>query len=431
MKIGLLGFGTVASATMQSFISNQDLISSKINTPLEFTKVATRTVSRAEGQVPAQCQVISDCWAVVNDPDIDVVIELIGGTGIARELVIQAISEKKHVITANKALLAHHGEEIFRLADESGVCVLFEGAVAVSIPIIKTLKESAAANQVSSVTGILNGTSNYVLSQMNQEGRSFQEALEQAQQKGYAEADPTLDVNGEDAAHKITLLASLAFGIPVNFSAVDFKGITDTEKTDIIMADNAGYQLKLIAQASLRDNQVSVSVLPTLVPDSSMFAHVGGSMNGISLQGDLFGSAFQYGSGAGGVETASAVLADLVDLVQNLYGDKYTSKPNLGFKRDAVVVREYIPAENQQNRFYLRVVTDNQASAQDKVCQALANADIAIDDVFQKEVITENLTNIIVITGTTQVCHIYSALPALQNLAAPDQKISVYPIMDE
>lgn len=258
MKAGVLGFGNVAAAIIESFTANQDLIRSKTATPIEFVRVATRTPSRAQGRVPEGCVVSDDCWALVDDPQIDVVLELMGDVKLGRELVLRALSNGKHVITANKALLAQHGDEIMRIADKAGRSVLFEGAVAVSIPIIKTLRESAAANRISSIIGILNGTSNYVLSQMSEHGVDFATAVADAQRKGYAEADPTLDVNGEDAAHKLTLLASLAFDVPINFSAVEFKGITEIDRVDIEFAKRLGHQVKLIAQARLEIGRAHV-----------------------------------------------------------------------------------------------------------------------------------------------------------------------------
>ncbi|MBV1787468.1 homoserine dehydrogenase [Marinobacterium sp. D7] len=430
MKIGVLGFGNVASATVQKFMSNRDLIASKTDVQLEIVKVATRTVARAEGHVPEGCEIVTDCWALVDDPSIDVVIELIGGTGIAKDLVIRAITNKKHIITANKALLALYGEEIFELADQMGVCVLFEGAVAVSIPIIKTLKESVAANRVTSLIGILNGTSNYILSQMSQHGASFDEALAQAQQKGYAEADPTLDVNGEDAAHKITLLSSLAFGVPVNFSAVDFKGVTRVEPVDIAAAARLGYQLKLIAQTQLQGGEVWVSVAPTLVPNASMLTHVNGSMNGIALTGDLFGSAFLYGSGAGGVQTASAVLADLIDLAKGSRGENYVGLPNMGFKRNAIKARPYIASDARQSRFYFRMKVENKVGVLAEVSSIFASANVSVSAIFQDER-EGDLADIIITTHSITTGQVQKVLPALQGAAASGHGIVIYPVLDE
>ncbi|RJG06519.1 homoserine dehydrogenase [Noviherbaspirillum cavernae] len=429
MKIGVLGFGNVAAATVQRFVFNRDLIASKLETEIEIAKVATRTVSRASGLVPQACVLTDDCWSVVDDPEIDVVIELIGGVELAKELVLRAIANGKHVITANKALLATSGEKILQLADQKGVCVLFEGAVAVSIPIIKTLKESAAANRVSSIVGILNGTSNYILSQMSEQGADFGDALAQAQQKGYAEADPALDVNGEDAAHKITILASLAFGVPVDFDMVRFKGITEIERADIQAAKRLGYELKLIAQAQLRNDKVSISVAPTLVPNHSMLAHVRGSMNGISLAGDLFGPAFFYGSGAGGVQTASAILADLIDLAQSTRDGKYVGAPNMGFKKSAMAGKEYLSSDECSSQFYLRLKVEDKVGVLAEVSAIFAKADVSVSTLLQDES-REGMTDLIATTHAISTSKLQSILPLLQD-AAGGHPVVTYPVLDE
>lgn len=430
MKIGVLGFGNVAAATVQKLMANRDVIASKLETELVLVKVATRTVERASGQVPPGCEVTSDCWSVVDDPDIDVVIELIGGFELARELVLRAISNRKHVITANKALLAHCGEKILQLADQMGVCVLFEGAVAVSIPIIKTLKESAAANNVTSIVGILNGTSNYILSQMSEHGTGFAQALAQAQQKGYAEADPTLDVNGEDAAHKITLLASLAFGVPVNFDTVQFSGVSEIDSADIQAVKRLGYELKLIAQAQLSNDKVFVAVSPMLVPGQSMLAHVRGSMNGIALTGDLFGPAFFYGSGAGGVQTASAVLADLIDLAQSTRDGTYIGAPNMGFRRNALAGKATLPADERCTQFYLRLTVEDKVGVLADVSAIFARADVSVNSLLQDESQCGR-TDLIATTHAISNAKLRSILPELQRIAAAGRRVVTYPVLDE
>jgi homoserine dehydrogenase len=429
MKVGILGFGNVAAATVQKLMSNKELIASKLSAEIEIIKVATRTVSRTIGNVPLGCSVTEDCWSVVDDPDIDVVVELIGGVEFAKELVIRAILNGKHVITANKALLATNGEQIFQLADQMGVCVLFEGAVSVSIPIIKTLKESAAANRVTSIVGILNGTSNYILSQMSEHGAEFGDALTQAQQKGYAEADPTLDMNGEDAAHKIALLASLAFGVPVNFDAVQFKGIANIERVDIQAAKRLGSELKLIAQAQLNNDKLCISVSPTLVPTHSMLAHVRGSMNGISLAGDLFGLAFFYGSGAGGVQTASAILADLIDLSQSRKDGQYIGAPNMGFKRSAMTEKKGLPPEEQYQQFYLRLKVEDKAGVLAEISAIFAKADVSVSTLIQDES-QHGITDLIATTHAISFARLQSIIPRLQKIAVVGQPVVSYPMLD-
>lgn len=430
MKVGILGFGNVAAATIESFLANQDLILAKARSPIEFVRVATRTPSRAHGRVPSDCIVDDDPRALVDDPSIDVVIELTGNVPQGRELVLRALAQGKHVITANKALLAHYGEEIMAAAELAGRRVLFEGAVAVSIPIIKTLREAAAANRISSVVGILNGTSNYVLSQMSEQGKDFSNALTEAQLRGYAEADPTLDVNGEDAAHKLTLLASLAFGVPIDFGKVNFKGITDIERIDIEFAKRLGHQVKLIAQARYMDGGMVIGVQPTLVPNHSMLAQVGGSMNGIALQGDLLGSAFLYGSGAGGRQTSSAVLADLLELINCGGHDVSGGSYNMGFRHHTPPM---VPVYRQQDRveaFYIRLSLDDRVGALAKVSQVLADANVSVHSLLQDGA-QGTLSDLVVITHPISDALLYRILPVLQEAAGPGHSVVVFPVLED
>ncbi|WP_072805572.1 homoserine dehydrogenase [Rhodococcoides yunnanense] len=426
MRIGVLGFGTVASATVDSFVSNRDLIRSKTSTNIDVVRVATRTPARAEGRVPAGCEISDDCWDVVNDDSIDVVIELTGDVAFGKELILGALSSGKHVITANKALLARHGDEILAHAEKAARSVLFEGAVAVSIPIIKTLKESAAANRVSSIVGILNGTSNYVLSQMSEQGVDFADAVRDAQGKGYAEADPTLDVDGEDAAHKISLLAALAFGFPIDFDAVEFSGISDVELIDIEFAQRFGYQMKLIAHARLVEGRLDVGVEPTLVENRSMLAQVRGSMNGIALHGDLLGSAFLYGSGAGGVQTASAVLADVLELANRGSGG---GPADLGFQRGKTTLPEYVPALDRTRAFYIRVQLDDRTGSLAEVGAVLAGAGVSVS-VLHQDRSRDGVTDLIIATHTISTEQLGQVLPLLRNVAGPGHSVVVHPILD-
>jgi homoserine dehydrogenase len=430
MKVGILGFGNVAAATIEAFTTNQDLIRSKTATSIEFVRVATRTPSSAQGRVPGGCVVSDDCWAVVDDPQIDVVLELMGDVKLGRELVLRALSNSKHVITANKALLAQHGEEIMQMADQAGRSVLFEGAVAVSIPIIKTLRESAAANRISSIIGILNGTSNYVLSQMSEHGVDFATAVADAQRKGYAEADPTLDVNGEDAAHKLTLLASLAFDVPIKLSAVEFKGIAEIDQVDIEFAKRLAHQVKLIAQARLESGGMAISVQPTLVPDRSMLAQVGDSMNGIALQGDLLGSAFLYGSGAGGRQTASAVLADLLELANRGGPNGAGGAHNMGFRPRGTGQTEVRYCTDRVGAFYIRLRLDDKAGALAKVSTVLADADVSINSLLQDQGL-DGLSDLIVITHDISSGQLRDMLPDLQRAAGPGHTVVIYPVLGD
>lgn len=424
MKAGILGFGNVAAATLDSFLTNRDLILSKSRSPIDFIRVATRTPSRAHGRVPPGCVVDDNPRALVDDPQVDVVIELTGNVPLGRELMLRALEQGKHVITANKALLAHHGEEIMAAAARAGRRVLFEGAVAVSIPIIKTLREAAAANRITSVVGILNGTSNYVLSQMSEHGADFATALSQAQQKGYAEPDPTLDITGEDAAHKITLLASLAFGVPIDFGQVKFKGITEIEREDIEFAKRLGYQIKLIARAERVGGGMVIGVQPTLVSNRSMLSKVDGSMNGISLRGDLLGSAFLYGSGAGGKQTSSAVLADLLELVNGSGGY------NMGFRDDVPSTAPTCGRKSLVEPFYVRLRLEDKAGALAKVSQVLADADISAHSLLQ-DAAHGTQSDLIVVTHPVSDDRLLETLPQLQDAAGPGHSVVVYPVLED
>ncbi|HEY3536938.1 MAG TPA: homoserine dehydrogenase [Trinickia sp.] len=430
MKVGILGFGNVAAATIESFLANQDLILAKARVPIELVRIATRTPSRAHGRAPVGCQIGNDPHALVDDPQLDVVIELTGNVPLGRELVLRALEQGKHVITANKALLARDGAQIMACAARAGRRVLFEGAVAVSIPIIKTLREAAAANRIASVVGILNGTSNYVLSQMSEHGADFSTALAEAQRRGYAEADPTLDINGEDAAHKITLLASLAFGVPIDFEQVRFKGISDIEREDIEFAKRLGHQVKLIAQAKRVGGGLVIGVQPTLVPNRSMLAMVGSSMNGIALQGDLLGSAFLYGSGAGGKETSSAVLADLLELANGSESNSATGAYNMGF-RDAAptdAIAEGRP--ESMDAFYIRLRLDDRAGTLAEVSRVLATAGISAHSLLQ-DAAQGSLTDLVVITHPVSEERLRHTLPQLRHAAGRDHSVVVLPVLED
>jgi homoserine dehydrogenase len=430
MKVAVLGFGNVAAATLENFAANRELIHAKTRSHIEFVRVATRTPSRAQGCVPGGCVVSDDCWAVVEDPEVDVVLELMGDVVLGRQLVLRALSNRKHVITANKALLAKHGEEIMKKAEEVGRSVLFEGAVAVSIPIIKTLRESAAANHITSVTGILNGTSNYVLSQMSDHGIGFAAAVVDAQRKGYAEADPRMDVNGEDAAHKLTLLASLCFGIPINFDAVIFKGIEEIEPLDIEFAKRFGYQIKLIAQAKIAADGLSASVAPTLVPNESMLAQVSNSMNGISLKGDLMGTAFLYGSGAGGRQTSSAVLADLIELANKETSDVPSGAYNMGFRKDRVDSAVAINRSSRVEAFYIRLRIDDKAGVLATVSKVFADANVSVNSLLQDSGQNEQ-SDLVAITHEISNNQLHLMLPALQQAAGPDHSVVIFPVLSD
>jgi homoserine dehydrogenase len=330
LRVGLLGLGTVGGGTYRVLVRNQALIAARCGRAITITAVAVRNTARAQAMVGSEVRVLSDPFALVNQPDIDVVVETIGGTTLAKELVLQAIASGKHVVTANKALLAEQGAEVFAAAQACGVIVAYEGAVAVAIPIIKALREGLAANRVESVTGILNGTTNFILTEMQDKGVDFDTALREAQARGFAEADPHLDVQGIDAAHKLCLLAAIAFGTSVSLAQVDVQGIAHLQPRDMEEAKQQGCRIKLLAVAKRDTHGLHLSVRPTLVPAQDWLSCVSGSMNGILVRSDAAGDTFYYGAGAGSEQTASAVIADLVDVARAMHCPPQFRVPYLG-----------------------------------------------------------------------------------------------------
>src|SRR5574343_230178 len=316
MRVGLLGIGTVGGGTYNVLTRNAEEITRRAGRPIEITVVADKDVARAKELTGGKVQVTDDAFAVVTDPNVDIVIELIGGYGVAKELVLKAIENGKHVVTANKALLAVHGTEIFAKAQEKGVMVAFEAAVAGGIPIIKAVREGLSANRIQWVAGIINGTTNFILSEMRDKGLAFADVLKEAQRLGYAEADPTFDVEGVDAAHKLTIMASIAFGMPMQFEQAYTEGITQLTTQDIQYAEELGYRIKLLGISKKTDAGVELRVHPTLIPEKRLIANVEGAMNAVLVQGDAVGATLYYGKGAGAEPTASAVIADLVDVTR-------------------------------------------------------------------------------------------------------------------
>ncbi|MCB1974372.1 MAG: homoserine dehydrogenase [Burkholderiaceae bacterium] len=356
LRVGLIGIGTVGAGTFRVLARNQALIAGRAGRGIEVVVVAARNLARAVTVVGADVALTNDPMQVATHPEVDVVVEAAGGTGLAREWVLAAIAAGKHVVTANKALLAVHGSEIFAAARARGVAVAYEGAVAVSIPIVKALREGLTANRIEWVAGIINGTTNFILSKMRDEGLGFAQALQQAQALGYAEADPTFDIEGIDAAHKITLLAANAFGMPVRFADAQTEGITALQGLDVACAEQLGYRIKLLAVARRREGGVELRVQPALLPATQLLAHVNGSMNGILVKGDAAGVTMYYGAGAGSEQTASAVIADLVD-VARLDGTCAAQRvPHLGFHAHAVDESlAVLPHAAVRTRHYLRV----------------------------------------------------------------------------
>ncbi len=428
IKVGLLGIGTVGGGTYRVLLRNQQEIIRRAGRGIEICIVAARDLERARSLVSETVQVTADPFDVVNSPDVEIVVEVIGGTTLAKDLVLSAIANGKHVVTANKALLAEHGNEIFSLAQKNGVMVAFEGAVAVSIPIIKALREGLSGNRIEWVTGIINGTTNFILSEMRDKGLGFDEALAQAQALGYAEADPSFDIEGFDAAHKATILASVAFGIPIQYRQDHVEGITRLAATDISYAFQMGYRIKLLGIAKKTALGVELRVHPTLIPSRRLLANVEGSMNGIMVKSDAAGITMYYGAGAGAEQTGSAVIADLVDVTRLHTADAAQRVPHLAFQPDAMSDLPILPMSQIVTSYYLRLRVADQAGVLAKVTGILAEADISIDAVLQREAdeidgASASQTDLIILTHDCQEARMDAALARMQALPTVLQNI--------
>ena len=424
IHVGLLGSGTVGGGTFTVLSRNAAEITRRAGRPIRISVVADKNLELARQVTGGACRITDDAFAVVNDPDVDVVVELIGGYGVARELVMQAIANGKHVVTANKALLAVHGNEIFAAAQEKGVMVAFEAAVAGGIPIIKALREGLAANRIEWAAGIINGTTNFILSEMRDKGLSFAEVLKEAQRLGYAEADPTFDIEGIDAAHKATLIASVAFGIPVQFDKAYVEGITQLQAADIKYAEQLGYRIKLLGIAKRRDDGVELRVHPTLVPARRLIANVEGAMNAILVKGDAVGATLYYGKGAGAEPTASSVIADLVDVARAATIDPDNRVPHLAFQPDQLHDLPILPIAEAETAYYLRLQVEDRPGVLADVTRILADQQISIDAMLQREPQEgEAQTDIIILTHRCREKAADAAIAKVEALAAVQGKV--------
>jgi len=389
IQVGLLGIGVVGAGTFNVLKRNQEEIQRRAGRGIEITMVADLDVERAKSIAGEGVQVVSDARAVIANPDIDIVIELIGGYGIAKALVLEAIAAGKHVVTANKALLAVHGTEIFAAASAKGVMVAFEAAVAGGIPIIKALREGLTANRIQWIAGIINGTTNFILSEMRDKGLDFGVVLKEAQRLGYAEADPTFDIEGVDAAHKATIMSAIGFGIPVQFEKAYVEGITKLGSSDIKYAEQLGYRIKLLGITKRRPEGIELRVHPCLIPSKRLIANVEGAMNAVMVQGDAVGTTLYYGKGAGAEPTASAVIADLVDITRLHTVDAANRVPHLAFQPHtfdkAMDTLPVLPMGEIVTSYYLRLRVADQAGVLAKVTGILASMDISIDAMLQRE----------------------------------------------
>ena len=389
-KVALVGIGTVGSGVFKVLQRNQAEIKARTGRGIEITVVADRNVNHARSNVGDGAEVVDDAFAAVARPDVDVVVELIGGYTVAKDLVLKAIENGKHVVTANKALLAVHGTEIFEAAQQKGVMVAFEAAVAGGIPIIKALREGLTANRIQWLAGIINGTTNFILSEMRDKGLDFDVVLKEAQRLGYAEADPTFDIEGVDAAHKATIMNAIAFGIPVQFDKAYMEGITQLASIDIKYAEQLGYRIKLLGIAKRREEAgitqgVELRVHPTLVPSKRLIANVEGAMNAVVVHGDAVGTTLYYGKGAGSEPTASAVIADLVDVTRLATSDPQHRVPHLAFHPDARQNMGVLPMDEVLTSYYLRLRVKDEAGVLSQVTRILADAHISINAVLQRE----------------------------------------------
>jgi homoserine dehydrogenase len=417
IQVGLLGIGTVGSGTFNVLARNQPEILRRAGREIRITMVADLDAERARRIVGDQAQVVGDARQVIANPDIDIVVELIGGYGIARTLVLEAIAAGKHVVTANKALLAVHGNEIFAAAREKGVIVAFEAAVAGGIPIIKALREGLTANRIEWLAGIINGTTNFILSEMRAKGLDFDVVLKEAQRLGYAEADPTFDIEGVDAAHKVTILCAIAFGVPVQFERAHVEGITKLQAMDIRYAEQLGYRIKLLGIARRRDSGLELRVHPTLVPAKRLIANVEGAMNAVVVQGDAVGTTLYYGKGAGSEPTASAVVADLVDVTRLHTADPHHRVPHLAFQPDAMADTAILPIEQVVTAFYLRIRVADEAGVLAGITGILAEEGISIDALLQRESGEgEKQTDVIILTHDTVEGSMRQAIARMQAL---------------
>ncbi len=435
IQVGLLGIGTVGRGTFDVLTRNQAEITRRAGREIRIATVADLDTERARRIVGDGARVVGDAREIIRDPAIDIVIELIGGYGIARTLVLEAIAAGKHVVTANKALLAVHGTEIFQAAREKGVVVAFEAAVAGGIPIIKALREGLSANRIEWIAGIINGTTNFILSEMRARGIDFDAALKQAQALGYAEADPSFDIEGVDAAHKATIMSAIAFGVPVRFDKAHVEGITQLQAADIAYAEQLGYRIKLLGITKRRDDLptpgIELRVHPTLVPAKRLIANVEGAMNAVLVQGDAVGSTLYYGKGAGAEPTASAVIADLVDITRLATADPDHRVPHLAFQPGAMHDTRIVSIDEVVTAFYLRLQVADQAGVLARITAILAHLDISIDALLQRpnqhgSTEGEARTDVIILTHDTvegRMSQAIAQMQALQTVLAPIVKI--------
>ncbi len=426
VKIGLLGLGTVGGGTVSVLTRNADEIARRAGRGIQITLAAAKEYNADAITGLDQIENITDDpFLVVDDPDVEIIIELIGGYSPAKELVLKAIENGKHVITANKALIAIHGNEIFKAAQEKGVIVAFEAAVAGGIPIIKAVREGLAANQIEWIAGIINGTGNFILTEMRDKGRDFEDVLNEAQSLGYAEADPTFDVEGIDAAHKLTILGSIAFGMPLQFDKTYIEGITKIEQQDVLYAEELGYRIKHVGISRKVDNGIEQRVHPTLIPERRLIANVDGVMNAVLVKSDAVGPTLYYGAGAGAEPTASAVVADIVDVVRALTTDPENRVPHLAFQHDALSDINILPIEEIETAYYLRMHAIDRPGVVADITKILGDSKISIEAILQKEPVgNASCIPVIFLTQCIKEKEMNGAIKKIEKLDAIDGKVT-------
>lgn len=425
VKVGVLGLGTVGGGTVNVLKRNAAEIARRAGREIIITRASAKDLDKARICDTTGVQLTNNPLDIINDPDIDIVLELIGGAGIVKDYVLQAIANGKHVVTANKSLIALHGNEIFAKASEKGVIVAFEAAVAGGVPIIKAIREGLSGNQIEWVAGIINGTGNFILTEMRDKGRDFADVLAEAQALGYAEADPTFDVEGIDAGHKLTILASIAFGIPLQFEKVYTEGITKITRTDVEYAEELGYRIKHLGIARQTAEGIELRVHPTLIPERRLIANVNGVMNAVLVKGDAVGATLYYGAGAGAEPTASAVVADVIDVVRALTSDPENRVPHLAFQADSLADIPVLSADSFKTAYYLRLHAEDKSGVLADVTRILADHDISIEAITQKEPPKgETIVPIIMLTQVTQEHRMNAAIAKIEALATVSGKVN-------
>jgi len=419
VKVGLLGMGTVGGGTATVLTRNAEEIQARLGRAIQISHAAGLGISSQTMLDPATSKLTEDAFDVVNDPDVDIVVELIGGYTLAKDLVLKAIENGKHVVTANKALIAIHGPEIFKAAAEQGVSVSYEAAVAGGIPIIKAMREGLAANKIQWIAGIINGTGNFILTEMRDKGRDFADVLKEAQELGYAEADPTFDVEGIDAAHKLTILASLAFGIELQFDKAYTEGISKITSEDVNYAEELGYRIKHLGITRKTDKGIELRVHPTLIPEKRLIANVDGVMNAVLVYGDAVGATLYYGAGAGAEPTASAVVADIIDTVRTIDAPLHHKVPLLGFQNDAMRDTPILTIDDVESAYYLRMEAEDHPGVLAEVSDVFSKNNISIEAVIQKEPATgESRVHLIMLTQKCVESNVNQAIKVVEGLSS-------------